>query len=84
MSHNEHEDSYFLYHFECPKCGSSDGNSMYTDGHTHCFVCDTSTYPDKKGGNKVEQHERPHRGEIKLLNMEDNDGQYIALTARKI
>lgn len=84
MPHNEHEESYFLYHFECPKCGSSDGNSMYTDGHTHCFVCDKSTYPDKKGGGKVENHTRPQKGEFKLLNMEDSDGQYIALTARKI
>jgi len=24
----------------CAACGSTDGNVRYTDGHTHCFVCD--------------------------------------------
>jgi twinkle protein len=26
-------------HIPCNECGSSDGNSLYTDGHTYCFVC---------------------------------------------
>lgn len=25
----------------CNKCGSSDGNAVYDDGHTYCFVCNT-------------------------------------------
>ena len=33
------EDSEFIRHIECPNCGSSDANSLYTDGHTHCFSC---------------------------------------------
>ena len=33
------EESTFLYHTSCPSCGSSDGNSVYDDGHTYCFVC---------------------------------------------
>lgn len=24
----------------CDQCGSSDGNVRYSDGHTHCFVCE--------------------------------------------
>ncbi|MBI52085.1 MAG: hypothetical protein CL779_02565 [Chloroflexi bacterium] len=35
----EHQESEFLHHFECPNCGSSDANSLYSDGHTYCFSC---------------------------------------------
>ena len=34
-------ESEFLKHIPCETCGSSDGNSLYTDGHTFCFVCET-------------------------------------------
>ena len=34
-------DSEFVRHLACDNCGSSDGNSLYTDGHTFCFVCHT-------------------------------------------
>lgn len=34
----------------CP-CGSSDALSEYSDGHTHCYSCDTTIQP--KGGAKV-------------------------------
>lgn len=29
----------FVRHTSCAKCGSSDGNALYSDGSTHCFVC---------------------------------------------
>lgn len=29
----------FIKHKDCKKCGSSDGNAVYADGSTHCFVC---------------------------------------------
>ena len=31
--------STFVRHLPCDKCGSSDANSLYDDGHTHCFKC---------------------------------------------
>ena len=31
--------SKFLRHISCDHCGSSDANSLYDDGHTHCFQC---------------------------------------------
>lgn len=31
----------FIRHVPCPNCGSSDANSLYTDGHTYCFSCQT-------------------------------------------
>ena len=35
--------SKFIKHVECsnPKCGSSDANSLYDDGHQYCFACNT-------------------------------------------
>ncbi len=35
--------SEFVRHAPCNSCGSSDGNSIYTDGHGYCFVCHTYT-----------------------------------------
>lgn len=32
-------ESHFLNHCACDACGSSDGNSLYSDGHTYCHVC---------------------------------------------
>jgi len=32
-------ESTFLHHAPCSQCGSSDGSSVYSDGHTYCFVC---------------------------------------------
>ena len=34
-------ESEFLRHEPCPNCGSSDANSVYTDGHSYCFSCQT-------------------------------------------
>ena len=31
--------SKFLKHIPCEHCGSKDANSLYDDGHTHCFSC---------------------------------------------
>jgi len=29
----------FITHLECSNCGSSDANSLYSDGNQYCFVC---------------------------------------------
>ena len=36
-------ESEFVRHMPCEECGSSDGNSLYSDGHTYCFVCHNRT-----------------------------------------
>ena len=36
-------ESEFLYHTSCDNCNSSDANSVYSDGHTYCFSCNTTT-----------------------------------------
>lgn len=33
------EANNFVRHIPCDQCGSSDANSIYTDGHTYCFSC---------------------------------------------
>ena len=37
------ESSEFLRHEPCPHCGSSDANSLFSDGHYYCFSCETYT-----------------------------------------
>jgi len=49
MTENE-----FVRHIPCDKCGSSDGNSLYSDGHTFCFVCHNRT-----GGDNVIHNRMP-------------------------
>ena len=34
-------ESQFVKHIPCLKCGSKDNNSLYSDGHTFCFGCET-------------------------------------------
>ena len=38
--------SDFIRHLPCENCGSSDANSLYTDGHTFCFSCNTYRHSD--------------------------------------
>ena len=45
-------ESEFVRHLPCDNCGSSDGNSLYSDGHTFCFVCHTRT----GGDNELHNH----------------------------
>ena len=40
---NTQPKSDFVKHIACDHCGSSDANALYTDGHTHCFKCGTTT-----------------------------------------
>lgn len=36
---NHESASTFVRHLPCPECGSSDANSLFSDGHTYCFAC---------------------------------------------
>lgn len=81
------QESIFLMHVPCENCGSSDGNSLYSDGHQYCFVCEhhvrgtedrreelSSRRP--KGGNKVSTFD--------VWNFGESNGRYTDLTARGI
>jgi twinkle protein len=39
--HTQTSESEFVRHLPCDTCGSSDANSIYTDGHTYCFSCNS-------------------------------------------
>ena len=40
-------ESEFIRHIPCDNCGSSDANSLYSDGHTFCFACQTYVNGDE-------------------------------------
>ena len=44
----------FLFHIPCEECGSSDANSLYSDGHTYCFACQHRTPPGHTSVNRKE------------------------------
>ena len=46
-----HVENEFVEHIPCTVCGSSDANSLYSDGHTFCFKCLTRT-----NGNTTTTH----------------------------
>ena len=39
--------SQFIKHIPCENCGSSDANSLYDDGHTHCFKCGHTVFENE-------------------------------------
>ena len=53
-------------HEPCPDCGSSDGMSIYDDGHTFCFVCKKW----RAGEGDVKEHRDPKKP-LPLLEKED-------------
>jgi len=46
----EQTESELVEHIACDECGSSDGNALYTDGHTYCFVCTKHKHGDQVEG----------------------------------
>lgn len=50
----------------CEDCGSSDANSLFDDGHTYCFSCGGTTFPDQKekGTTIVTEVHRKHFGSL--------------------
>ena len=63
-------DAEFVRHEPCDICGSSDANSLYSDGHKFCFSC--QTYTPAEGINLYSQSPRKMdnvklRGEAEAL-----------------
>ncbi|YP_009949145.1 toprim domain-containing protein [Enterobacter phage EcpYZU01] len=83
---DDQEDSVFLYHTECPDCGSSDACGVYSDGHLFCFACDPSV-AWKKGDMELTEGYTPSGGKRQvsnLLTFGENSGRYVPLPARNI
>ena len=70
--------SNFLYHTACPKCGSSDALSVYSDGHAFCFSCNTN-FKDYTGKGETTVTMKPGLNLIDLSELSASD-----LVARKI
>jgi len=67
-------DSNFLRHIPCDNCGSSDANSLYDDGHSYCFACETHT-PAMSGSIDI----------VAVVNNQSKgllDGRYASLKKR--
>lgn len=67
------DDSQFVQHVPCDGCGSSDANSLYTDGHTFCFSCGNYSH----GEDGVRHRAAPHM--VDLI-----PGTVSGLVSRKI
>ena len=73
-------DSTFVKHTSCPSCGSSDANSLYTDGHSHCFSCGKTVYPKEDDDDTQPRKERKMSRDC----ISPTDMAVQALTARGI
>jgi len=57
-------DAEFVRHEPCNNCGSSDANSLYSDGHYFCFSC--QTYTPAEGINLNSQSTRKMTSNVEL------------------
>ena len=74
MDHTN-EESEFIQHEPCPKCGSRDNLARYSDGHAYCFGCE---YRETTG---EEQKVVIKKGD---KNMDFVEGEVVNLSARGI
>jgi len=66
---------------ECPKCGSSDGNALYDDGHSYCFVCNHYERDYEKLGATIKVTNDDFTQETKL---DIEDYQFMTSPTRNI
>lgn len=71
------EEGEFLYHTSCDKCGSSDGNAVYSSNTSHCFSC--GAWATLDGSIQTKNRTRKMSRELGLLH-----GEPSGLKARKI
>lgn len=76
-------DSTFLRHGHCPDCGSSDALSVYTDGHTYCFSCNTYHRGDDEEGEEAEEKVQEHDDNNRRLRLIP-EGLYQPLPKRHL
>ncbi len=55
-------ESSLVEHTPCSACGSSDGNALYDDGHSFCFVCQAYT-----PGNSDEPRKERRLDDVRFL-----------------
>lgn len=84
-SHEEREESVFVKHIPCETCGSSDANSLFSDGHQFCFACPPETaYKHADGQDRGQgEYTKKERAEG-TIGMGESQGAYMALPKRFI
>jgi twinkle protein len=71
-------ESTFLRHIPCNNCGSSDANSLYSDGHQYCHVCHNriaaprATIEDMEGLGIYLDKQTQQRGSMPVLEVFNN------------
>ena len=81
------DDSIFLFHAPCENCGSSDGNSVYSDGHEWCFVCEHRVPANEEREARLSTRRRTGGSKpmsYDVWNFGDSNGRYSDLTSRGI
>lgn len=82
------DESNFLYHTRCKKCGSSNANSVYDDGHYYCYSC--NTYTSSTDSSTYNSNTRPQRKKEKPKMLNDiilnkyNKATYKPISDRNI
>lgn len=70
------EESVFIRHVPCGNCGSSDANSLYSDGHQYCFACEAHVRGDGEAPTESPSRKKRMEGLI--------SGEFKPLTKRKL
>lgn len=90
MDRELESESIFLYHIPCENCGSSDANSMYSDGHQYCHACEAHVRgTEEKREELSSRRPKGYGGGHKVNTFDiwkfgDSDGRFTPLTARGI
>lgn len=58
------EQSYFIKHTSCNSCGSSDGNAVYSNNSSFCFVCKAVSQPQLNKKLKEKKLTQPQKPKI--------------------
>ena len=76
------QESTFLYHEPCPKCGSSDACGVFSDGHRYCYSCNTYFRPD--GSVKTDGSVKSEEFRVSKECIPFEDLEEVSLTKRCI
>lgn len=75
--------SKFLGHIPCEHCGSSDGNSLYDDGHQYCHVCHTHVSESSNSNHTplLKKKMSTHSNDFKFY---DDNASFSSISDRNI
>jgi twinkle protein len=83
-NNNAKQSSVFLKHTSCDACGSSDGNSLYSDGHTYCHVCHTYAHGDDDEDTSLKRYNSSKGKIVYMTQPVEQQGQFKSMPDRGI